>query len=101
MKTLRSLILVAVAAFALGFLAGCASAVGDDHRSIIQAALNRALPPTFTGPAHVEHKNPYIDVTIDAGNLRRNPEGIWEWDWLEYRRNGRFSHGVITFGKRS
>jgi hypothetical protein len=78
---------------------GCASlgsaTTGDASR--IQRALDAMLPPTFTGSAHVDHVNPYFGFTIDAGGLRRTPQG-WHWDWLRFKRNGFFSRGSIQFG---
>lgn len=86
-------------AVVLATLSGCATAgnTAAADGATIQRALDAMLPPTFTGPAHIEHKNPYFGFTIDAGGLRRTPEG-WHWDWLRYRRDGFFSRGSVSFG---
>jgi len=92
-------VLLVLLALALVFClaSGCASLSGQNDSALIQRILDRTLPPTFTGDAHVEHKNSYLDFTIDARGLTR-ASGTWQWESLSYRRNGRFSHGVITLG---
>lgn len=93
MKKLLSLIpFVLVALFATG----CAS-TGGKHGLAINSVLDAALPADFTGPAHLEHKNPYFDFTIDAGGLWHDAAG-WHWTWLKYKRSGRFSNGVVEIG---
>jgi hypothetical protein len=91
----RALALLILAASLL--VSGCISrpSGGDDPRSLITRALDAALPADFTGSAKVEHKNPWIELTIDAQGLRRTDTG-WTWTGLQYRRDGRFSHGWIT-----
>lgn len=93
MKVLRVLLLLAV----IGLFSGCMSLSGHNDSALIQRILDLSLPPTFTGDTHVEHKNSYLDFTIDARGLTR-ASGTWQWESLSYRRNGRFSHGVITLG---
>ncbi len=84
----------------IGLAAGCASVpAGAPHVSVIERVLDAALPAAFSGDTKVVHKNPWIDVTIAAGNVRQ-VDGRWTWDWLEYTRNGRFSAGTITLGAR-
>lgn len=73
-------------------LTGC---VSSDQSGKVQNFLNTALPSEFTGDAHVEHFNPWFDITIDAGGLRKT-NGRWEWDSLNYIRHDRFTHGGIT-----
>lgn len=93
MKKLLTLIPFALVVL---FATGCAT-TGGKHGLAISAVLDAALPPDFTGPAHVEHKNPYFDFTIDAGGLRHDASG-WHWDWLKYRRSDRFTSGVVEIG---
>jgi hypothetical protein len=86
-----------VAAFVLGvLLGGCATAPGASA-ALVQRILDQALPPEFTGPAHVEHDNPYFHITIDATGLDRS-SGHWEWKTLRYTRKGFVSRGEITLG---
>lgn len=93
-------ILAACAALAL---TGCASVPGGDgERITVQKALDAVLPPGFSGPAHVSHRNAYFDISIDAGGLKRTEKG-WTWEWLTYERNSHFplwsSTGKISLGK--
>jgi hypothetical protein len=83
---------------AVGLLSGCATAPGAAESQLgrITRALDAALPANFIGDAHVQHSNPYLSITIDAGGLKRTEKG-WEFTWLIYRRNG-LSHGTITLG---
>lgn len=83
--------------FCLVAFSGCLSFSGHDDQALIQRVLDLTLPPTFTGDAHVEHKNSYLDFVIDARGLSRE-SGSWHWQSMSYRRNGRFSHGVISLG---
>jgi hypothetical protein len=98
-----------VAAFALGFLSGCASssAAGGEAK-ILQRVLSEVLPPDFSGPVHLEHRNQYFDLAIDAGGVRQ-AGGVWQWDWLEYERKSHFplfsglawaSSGRVRLGAR-
>jgi photosystem II stability/assembly factor-like uncharacterized protein len=89
------LLLIVLAIVAL-CTSGC-STTGAEARAPIQQILNAALPDDFTGDVEFVHKNPSVDVTIQAGGLRKT-DGRWTWTWLRYRRNGRVSHGAITFG---
>lgn len=82
---------------ALAF-AGCASQPGVSP-GLINSILDGALPPTFTGPASIRHRNPQFTVTIEAEGLKRGPAG-WEWRWLSYKREGRVSEGVVTLGTK-
>lgn len=95
MKSPRVLLWLTVLLLALA--PGCASVSGGNDAALIQRLLDRALPANFTGDASFEHKNSYLDFQISARNLRR-VDNQWKWDSLSYRRNGRFSHGVITLG---
>lgn len=98
MKSPRSFWLVVLLCLALA--PGCASVSGGNDAALIQRLLDRALPANFTGDASFEHKNSYLDFQISGRNLRR-VDGQWKWDSLSYRRNGRFSHGVITLGSNA
>lgn len=71
---------------------------GHDDQALIQRILDRALPPTFVGDARVEHKNTYLDFSIEARALRRE-DGVWRWESITYRRNGRFSNGSVSLGQ--
>lgn len=84
----------------LAAFTGCASRpAGAPQLSLIERVLDEALPATFSGDARVKHKNPWIDVTIQARELRRE-DGHWKWASLTYERNGRFSAGQIELGPR-
>jgi hypothetical protein len=91
MKTLFLLCL------ALAF-AGCASTPGVSP-GLINQVLDSTLPATFTGPASIRHRNPYVTLVIEADGLKRGPMG-WEWRWLTYKREGRVSEGTITLGAK-
>ena len=93
MKNVRPILLLLAAVWLLAFT-GCATPFAGDA-AFIQRALDRALPPNYSGDAKVEHKNPWVDFTIDAKGLRREPDG-WRWDSLTWVRNGRTSHGRVT-----
>lgn len=97
MKKQLPLVLTALLALQL---AGCASLPGAStvaDATRIGQILDQLLPADFNGPAHVEHKNPYFDFTIDAGGLRHTDKG-WTWTWLRYRRSDRFTQGSVTLG---
>lgn len=89
MKLLR----LVVFCLLLAGLTGCGSL--STARLPLQAILDQTFPKTFVGDAEFVHKNPYIDVTIVAKSLR-NEDGVWRYESLSYKRNGRFSHGEIT-----
>lgn len=78
-------------------LAGCQTAPTRGDVAIVQKVLDAILPPNFTGPIRVAHKNGYFRISIYAGGLRRGPAG-WEWDWLVYIRDGVISQGTASFG---
>jgi hypothetical protein len=78
-------------------LSGCGT-LPDGQVALVQQALDAALPASFKGDLHIDHTNPYIKGSIDAGALRRGPTG-WEFDWLVYKRNGWGSNGSIRLGK--
>lgn len=85
MKT-PALVALLLAAAAVLFLAGCvtgrrASADGP----LIQTVLAAMLPADFAGPVHLEHRNQYFTIVIDAANVRR-VDDKWTWEWLEYER---------------
>ena len=86
---MKRLVLFVLASVSIGLIQGCKSFPSA------QEALNVTLPPTFTGDAHVSHKNTWFDFTIDCYGLRKTPEGLWTWDSIDYVRNGRFSTGGI------
>lgn len=87
--------------FAVALLcSGCSSLPSSStiaDVTYIGQILDKVLPADFNGPAHVEHKNPYFDFTIDAGGLHRTDKG-WTWTWLRYRRSDRFTQGSVTLG---
>lgn len=78
--------------------AGCASQPGVSP-GLINQVLDATLPPTFTGPIAIRHRNPQFTVTIEADGLKRGAAG-WEWRWLTYRREGRVSEGTVTLGTK-
>lgn len=80
-------------------LAGCASPTSGVSPGMISQILDSTLPPTFTGPAVIRHKNPYTTINIDAEGLKRGAAG-WEWSWLRWKREGRVSDGEIELGTR-
>ena len=97
---IRLLVATAIVGLVLLVAPGCGvvprkSGPGDG--ALIQRLLDYMLPADFRGDAVLDHNNPWVDVVIDAGDLRRE-NGRWVWDWLRYRRNGRGSHGYITLG---
>jgi hypothetical protein len=94
MKTVRILLLLLAAPCVIA-LSGCATQGGMPDFALIQRALDRALSPNYAGDARVEHKNPWVDFTIDAKGLRREADG-WKWTSLTWVRNGRASHGRVT-----
>lgn len=77
-------------------LSGCATTPGASP-AFIDKVLDSTLPPTFTGPASIRHRNPYVTLVIEADGLKRGASG-WEWQWLSYRREGRASEGVVVLG---
>lgn len=81
-------ILALVLCVAAAFLCGCATArvPGKVDGSVIDRVCDKFLPPDFHGPAHLEERGQYVTLVIDAGGLRRNADGRWTWDWLEYQR---------------
>ncbi len=83
--------------FFAGFGAGCVSSGASDHAALIQSILNETVPADFRGDTHLEHKNSYFNVTIDAGDLHKE-NSQWTWAWLTYKRNGLISYGIITLG---
>jgi hypothetical protein len=89
MQTLIPLIL---AALIVAFFAGCATAgrTQSTDATLIQGVLDKMLPPDFAGPIDVSHVNQYFTIAIKAGNVHRNADGKWTWDWLEYERNSHF-----------
>lgn len=95
MKTLKSLGLVLC--LSLSSCASLPSSSTVSDMNYITQLLDKALPTDFNGLAHVEHKNPYFDFTIDAGGLHRTDKG-WTWTWLRYRRSDRFTSGAVTLG---
>lgn len=69
-------------------LSGCATPPGQAPSSIVQTALDRLLPPTFTGKLDIQENVPlYLSITVKGSNLRRE-NGVWLYDWIEYHRNG-------------
>ena len=78
---------------------GCASLGSGtpSSRALIDQALDATLPPSFTGPAKVRHRNPYFPVEIEAEGLKRTELG-WTWRWRTYRREGRVSESAVTLG---
>jgi len=80
-------------------LAGCQTQPGVSA-GVISQVLDSTLPPTFTGPAVIHHKNPYTTIDIEAEGLKRGAAG-WEWAWLRWKREGRVSDGTIELGTRS
>ena len=84
--------------FFAGFGAGCVTTGTSGHAALLQEILDATLPPTFVGDAHIDHKNTYFRITIDAGNLHKEG-GQWSWDWLTYSRDGMISWGRITLGR--
>lgn len=105
MTTLIPLIL---AALAVAFFAGCATAVKSPASgTMLQGVLDKIVPADYAGPAEFSESNQYFTITIKAGNLHRATDGKWTWDWLEYERNSHFpifsgltwgSTGKVRFG---
>lgn len=82
---------------ALAF-AGCQTRPGVSP-GLINSILDSTLPPTFTGPLSIRHRNPQFTIVIEADGLKRGPAG-WEWRWLTYKREGRVSEGTVTMGTK-
>lgn len=82
-------------------LSGCQSVPAGSHQSIVQRALDRLLPPTFTGDIDLSENIPmYISITIKGHNLWLD-DGFWKYTWLEYDRNGPVGTSAhIRLGKR-
>lgn len=91
MNQIRKYAVLVIVGFLLGFVTGCAtvSATGEDSK-IVQAVLEKLLPSTFVGPVHLEHRNQYFDLTVDADNVRKGADGQWVWDSLTYERQSHF-----------
>jgi len=87
MKT-RLLAFLAILVIAL---TGCASMNKTtteffDYITLVRDSFNKLLPPDFSGPVDISRNDSYFDISIKAGNLHRNPDGLWTWDWVEYQR---------------
>lgn len=90
-------ILFGIAALAvLVFTTGCGTTPQGDP-AFVQRVLDEALPPGFRGDAEIEHKNPWIDITITVRDVRKEG-GRWVWASFKWKRNGRFSQGNVRLG---
>lgn len=96
---------IAALLFSVLLLSGCANALRKiTPLHIVQDAFDATLPRSFVGPTYVTYANAFIDVTLDAGNVRYSKEAQeWEFDWLVYTQKDHFatwaSSGKIVFGK--
>jgi hypothetical protein len=89
------------AILALVSLCGCQT-MGSNRAPLIQRVLDSMLPPTFVGDFDGAENIPmYVNFTLKAGNLKRDYNGNWTFDWLEYDRTGPLTTSAhIRLGKR-
>jgi len=91
---LRSLLLTIVL-----LTAGCGTA---PQSSLIQQAMDRLIPPGFTGSTFTGgYKIPmYLSIQISVEGLTRTPTG-WAFSYAEYTRDGpAMSYAHFALGKR-
>ena len=87
---MKTILLASLALCLVAFLAGCATASAQkSDASLVQSVLGKMLPGDFAGPVHLEHRNQYFTIVIDAGDVRRVGDK-WTWRWLTYERNSHF-----------
>ena len=87
MKIKSLFIAAALSAVVLGG-GGCASIA--PAKLPLQEILSVALPPDFTGSAHIDHANAYVQFGLDFTGLKK-VDGLWTWTGLTYK-----GHSAIT-----
>lgn len=72
-------------AFAL-LSVGCATVDG-----VVQKTLNDSQPKTFTGAAHITHKDPWTSFSVDMTGIAFDPAtGRWSWTGFNFTGDYRF-----------
>lgn len=92
MKKMITGILIAIVAVAAAFLTGCATASSgaQGEAALVQTVLSKMLPSDFSGPVELTHSNQYFVISIKGVGVRKNADGKWAWDKLEYERSSHF-----------
>lgn len=65
----------------------------------MQTIISALVPPSYKGDYHWDHHNLYFNFTLDVGNLHKDANGQWTWDWLNFVDSNGLWHGGIRFGK--
>lgn len=107
--------MLTLASLVIGFVlclvvSGCATASSSTQSdaSLIQSVMTKLIPSDFSGPIELTHTDQYFSISIRGENVRRNSDGKWTWDWLEYDRSSHFpvfsgvqwsSTGKVRLGK--
>lgn len=83
MSPIRKGILVLLAGFVLGFVAGCST---QFKAPVIEPILNALVPADYRGDFSTGEHGQYTDLQIVATDLHRNSDGRWTWNTLRYRQ---------------